>query len=126
MLRNWATTSDDFSASVIDLGVKGFSDGLAMDALGRLYFASFEEDAVKVFISPRFLFFFASVYNGLFLLQVFDTMTSEGIETARTLFTDRTSNVWVDTFAFDEPNKGHSLFPFHLIPHLHPPSPQVC
>jgi hypothetical protein len=80
VLMDFSTTDADFSASVIDYGIKGHSDGLTVDANGLLYFGDFENNAVKVW----------------------DTKSGTSISDAEVFFADDDICVWADTFAFDE------------------------
>jgi len=70
---------DEFHDYVDKVGVKGVSDGMTFDSKGRLYFASMEQDAIKVW----------------------DSKHEATIEESKVIFSDIDTNVWPDTFAYD-------------------------
>ena len=84
LLADWALSNEDIGAGVINHGVKGFSDGLAVDEFGRLYYGNVAESAV------------------------YQWDTSMPLESAVPIASNNRTMQWPDTFAFDR--QGNLVF----------------
>jgi len=76
-VQNFSLTSQEIAQHVTDYGVKGYSDGMAFTADGRLFYGNMQANGI-------------SVWN-----------VSQPLSSAVLVCSNDTTMMWPDTFAFD-------------------------